>query len=234
MKKALTPQPRLMKQANPALVSQWHPTKNPDYDVHQVTKGMNVKVWWQCELGHEWQANINQRVRGSKCPFCSGHRIWVGFNDLATTHPQIAAQWHPTKNGALTPQDVSKGSPKKVWWQCGLGHEWQADVKQRTGGDRTNCPTCQGRRNLKLLVGFNDLATTHPTLAAQWHPNKNHPLTPQQVTYGMGRKVWWQCACGCEWEARILARHQGSGCPDCGSKRRRGPRKTKFVTKSSI
>ena len=217
----------LLIQAYPELAKQWHPMKNQGYPLHQITKGMALKVWWQCELGHEWRASVNQRTQGTNCPYCSGRLIWIGFNDLATTHPELVKQWHPTKNGALTPQQVSKGSSQKVWWQCPLGHEWKAPIKQRAGWEPTSCPTCLGRRNLRIQVGFNDLATTHPELVKQWHPTKNGALTPQQVSFGMGRKVWWRCGCGCEWEARILSRHQGRGCPDCAKEGRKTRQKKK-------
>lgn len=215
-----------MKNACPHLVEEWHPTKNIDYDVNEVTKGQGYKTWWRCrEHGHEWKASINQRVRGTGCPYCSGKKILQGFNDLATTHPHLAKQWHPTKNGDLTPRDVSRGKGMRVWWQCEEGHVWSASIKQRATAEPTDCPICYGRRSLVISQGFNDLETTHPHLAKQWHPTKNEGLTPQQVSFGMGRKVWWQCECGCEWPARILSRHQGRGCPDCGMRRRRGPRK---------
>ena len=132
-------------------------------------------------------------------------------------------EWHPTKNGDLRPDQVTKGLSLKVWWQCQQGHEWQTSILTRSHGSQ--CPYCQGKR---VWVGFNDLATTHPQLAAEWHPTKNEELTPQQVSYGMGRSVWWQCACGCEWQARLLARHQGSGCPACRDRRRTQKTKKKF------
>ena len=219
--------PHLLKNARPDLLKEWHPTQNQAHDLQFITKGMNLKVWWRCQEGHEWIASVNQRVRGTGCPYCKGRLIWVGFNDLATTHPHLAKEWHPKRNGTLTPQQVSKGCNEKVWWQCQEGHEWWASVKQRTAEMPTNCPTCQGRRNLKIEVGFNDLATTHPHLAKEWHPTRNDALTSQQVTCGMGRKIWWKCACGCEWRASILSRHQGRGCPDCANRGRRAPRKRK-------
>lgn len=221
--------PNLLSQACPHLIKEWHPTKNGDLRPDQVTKGLSLKVWWQCQQGHEWQTAILTRSHGSQCPYCQGKRVWVGFNDLATTKPSVAKEWHPTKNAPLTPQHVTKNANRKVWWQCATcSHEWEAFIKNRAGKEPTYCPACYGRRNLKIVVGFNDLTTTHPQLAAEWHPTKNEELTPQQVSYGMGRSVWWQCACGCEWQARLLARHQGSGCPACRDRRRTQKTKKKF------
>ena len=67
-----------------------------------------------------------------------------GFNDLATRYPAVAKEWHPTKNGALTPDHILPGSRKKVWWRCSSGHEWQAVVYSRTGAQSSGCPFCTG------------------------------------------------------------------------------------------
>ena len=71
-------------------------------------------------------------------------------------------------------------------------------------------------------MGRNDLATTHPDLAKEWHPTKNAPLTPQQIITGMGKKIWWKCSkCGYEWSATIVHRKfSHSGCPKCSAKKR--------------
>ena len=112
--------------------------------------------------------------------------IVMGISNLTITHPQLAAEWHPTKNGDLTPENVTYGSNKKVWWLCPKGHDYQAKIGNRAMLGR-GCPYCAGKR---VIVGINDLATTHPQLAAEWHPAKNGDLTPRNVTYGSGKKVW--------------------------------------------
>lgn len=85
--------------------------------------------------------------------------MWPGFNDLATTHPAVAALWHSTRNGALTPKDVSFGVQRRVWWVCPLGHEWEATVANRTLRQGSGCPFCAGKA---VWPGFNDLATANP------------------------------------------------------------------------
>lgn len=87
---------------------------------------------WICPLGHTWEASAKNRVvNGSNCPDCSGNRVLVGFNDFATIVPHLVHQWHPTRNGDLTPQDFTWGSRKKVWWLCEEGHEWKAAIAMR-------------------------------------------------------------------------------------------------------
>lgn len=131
-------------------------------------------------------------------------------NDLATTRPDLAAQWHPAHNSALTPQQVTAGSGKKAWWTCPKGHEWVATIADRAKG--RDCPVCS---SCQVLAGSNDLVTTHPDLAAQWHSTFNGALTPQQVTAGSEKRVWWICPKGHEYEVMVNKRAAGSGCPVC-------------------
>ena len=199
---------------NPELASEWHPTKNGNLLPEHVSAYSNKKVWWICKEGHEWQAVINSRKDGVGCPYCAGKRAIVGLNDLATVNPRLALQWHPTKNGLLTPMDVTKSSNKFVWWQCEKGHEWRAMIYDRSNG--CNCPVCSGHR---VLTGYNDLATVNPDLALEWHPIKNGHLKPTEVTSGTDKKVWWQCKRGHEWQAAVSSRKAGSVCPYCANQK---------------
>lgn len=195
------------------LLAQWHPD-NP-LTPAEISYGSKKKFRWQCRAGHTWQAAVYTRTSGqSQCPYCARKKPWPGQNDLASQYPDIAAQWHPTKNNGLTPDNVLAAAHKKVWWVCGAGHEWQAQVKSRTAGG-SGCPFCANRA---IIAGQNDLAATYPLLASQWHPEKNGPLTPQQVVSGSQRKVWWRCERGHEWQASICSRTAGAGCPICTGK----------------
>lgn len=201
---------------SPALAMQWDAEKNGALRPDAVAPGSIRKVWWRCERGHSWSAAISSRVSGCGCPVCMGQRVEEGFNDLATAEPDIAAQWHPTRNGVLTPQQVTVSSNRSAWWTCPRGHVYRAVIAQRTNGKK-GCPYCAGR---KVLVGFNDLAYTRPAVAAQWHSTLNGALTPQQVTAGSHRKAWWQCGEGHVWKANIGSRtgRRPSGCPVCAGR----------------
>lgn len=139
-------------------------------------------------------------------------RLMRGINDLATVNPDLAAEWHPTKNNDLTPENIARGANAKVWWQCSLGHEWSARVYTRSRG--SGCPYCKGR---KVWAGFNDLATLNPILAAEWHPEENMELTPSDVSCRSIKTVWWKCRCGEEWPKKIQSRSDGSRCKVCSS-----------------
>ena len=95
------------------------------------------------------------------------------------------AEWSD-KNLPLTPDRITYGSNKVVWWKGACGHEWQTSVKARSNGE--NCPICSGAR---VIEGINDLATLKPELADEWS-SKNDPLKPTMVTTGSHKKVIWQ------------------------------------------
>lgn len=201
---------------DPVLAGQWHPAKNGKLTPRDVVPGTRRKAWWRCEKGHEWQAAVASRVNGVGCPVCAGKAVISGENDMATFYPDIAKEWHPTKNGTLTPETVSPYSNKKVWWRCALGHEYLAVIGLRTQrGD--GCPYCAGR---KVLPGFNDLATVEPEIVKQWHPTLNGALTPEMMTAGSHRKVWWQCPNGHTWKVVVYSRTGPgkSGCPMCAGR----------------
>lgn len=90
---------------------------------------------------------VFNRVRGSRCPYCSGRLPITGVNDLPTTDPAVADQWHPSANASYDPQMFSRGSSFKAWWLCAVGHEWQAAIYDRVRG--SGCPMCQRSRTYK-------------------------------------------------------------------------------------
>ena len=111
----------------------------------------------------------------------------------------LLIQWNSAKNGELSPEDVTYGSQKMVWWRCAQGHEWQSPPYARIGKE-AGCPFCAGKRLSQEIV----LSTVYPELAEQWHPGKNGELTPEQVLPGSHRRVWWRCAQGHEWFLKII------------------------------
>ena len=201
----------------PTLLAQWHPARNGDLTPKDVSPGSERKVWWRCERGHEWQACVYARCRGDGCPVCAGKTVVAGENDLASRFPDLAAQWHPHLNSKLHPGGVTPYSNRRVFWLCPQGHTYTAAVAARTR-QGCGCPYCAGRR---VLPGFNDLATLYPDTAKQWHPELNGGLTPQTVSGGSRKKVWWQCSAGHVWKSVIYSRTgaKQAGCPVCAGKK---------------
>ena len=293
---------------NIVLMREWDFEKNPaiGLDPKKLKIRSNKKAWWRCSCGHSWQASIDKRSAGSRCPYCTGRKVLRGYNDLRTTHPDLANEWDQTANGQLTPEDVTaittqkvswvcaqcghkwialirsrtlKGSGcrkcaikgpaakkrittfvknngslqetfpqllqdwdyskneispdkltahsnRKVWWKCHqCGHEWEAVINNRSYG--RGCPCCSHKQ---LVVGKNDLGTTHPELAKEWHPTKNGTLTPHDVMCGQARKVWWLCPAGHSYQATVSHRSvtNGTNCPVCNSGRQTSFREQAF------
>lgn len=236
----------------PHLVEEWHFEKNAnlkspsgrDLSTPDIVPAYSEeKVWWKKiyvdpvtnkQFIFEWQSAVGKRTRGAGCPYLSSHAVWPGFNDLATIRPELAAQWHPTKNGHLKPQDVLPRSNQYVWWIYQhvdnngqeFVFEWQEkiDFRNRDPG----CPFLSGHQT---WAGFNDLATIDPEVAAEWNYSKNIGFkdkrgrdisTPDKVTATSAHKVWWVVEHHdnrtgktfiFEWQDTVNHRHNGRGCP---------------------
>ncbi len=206
--------PQSLAARHRAIAREWHPTKNGGLTARDIARASGRTVWWRCAHGHEWQAPVYSRTLGGNgCPYCSNKKV-DRDNSLRKLFPRVAREWHPERNGELTPRDVTRGSKKRVWWRCRKGHEWQAPVHERTSGK--GCPYCAHRR----LGEDNNLAALRPDLAAEWHPTRNRPLKPETVFPAAAHRVWWRCPHGHQWRATINSRsHLGTGCPYCSGRR---------------
>ncbi len=197
----------------PELAAEWHPTANTPLTPEQVLPNSSKSVVWRCRNNplHEWKTTINSRASGASCPYCAGQKA-TPDTSLLVKYPNLAAEWHLTKNGDLTPDQVFPGSGLIVWWQCqkDSAHEWQARIQHRANG--IGCPFCSGQR----ATPTTSLQAVASLLAAEWHPTRNGDLTPSQVKPRSNMIVWWQCHRdpSHEWQAVIDNRFShGSGCP---------------------
>ena len=189
--------------------------ENGDKLVSDYVNNNTIKVrihYGKCSHTHpEGEGVIPNDYKNKRgCGICRGRIVVKGINDLTTTHPELAKEWHPTKNGDLKPAQVSFGTHKKVWWQCEHGHEWEALVYSRAGND-SNCPYCA---NQKVLKGYNDIATTHPQYV-KYFVNIEDAYTH---TYCSGDEVEMKCPiCGAIKVMHIYTLvRQGFGCSKCG------------------
>lgn len=248
-----------------------------------VHAGSHATLEWQCadHGSHRWSTSVVSRTRlRSGCPYCSGRIPVPGETDLATTHPELAAQLVDATQAST----VSAGSAKSLRWQCPIdpSHIWPAPVRNRSGAGRakaTGCPHCIGRAKreparkptlgqlcsplladavdpsaaeglssgsgrviawrcrscaqpheylmsvrhrvrgqgcpvkagVQILIGFNDLASTHPQLAAELVD----PDLGTTVSRGSVAVLEWRCAQGHTWTTPVYARVAGNGCPHC-------------------
>ena len=217
-----------LAEIRPDVVKCWDYSKNGNLSPNMFTVSSNQIVHWKCpDCGHEWQCSINSMTRPGRygCAECSKSRRGISFTkqvvkrvgSLAETMPELAKEWHPTRNGTLTPNDISAGRFQPVWWLCPrCGYEWEASPNNRKKG--VGCPCCSGR---VPKSGVNDLATLHPDLLKEWDYQKNTDLDPSKLLPGSWKKAWWKCSqCGHEWETVIASRTKGHGCPKCSRRKK--------------
>lgn len=147
------------------------------------------------------------------------YEMFVSFqkeNSLSTMSPNLLSEWNYKKNGKITPEMVSNGSNKKVWWKCSKGHEWQASIASRSRDNSCGCPICA---NHKVMYGYNDLESLYPEVAKEWDYKKNGNLSPKNISATTNRKVWWKCSKGHSWQANVYTRTKmGTNCPICKGK----------------
>ena len=173
------------------------------WDPQSVVAGTTKKLKWKCESGHIWESTVQSRSQqGIGCPVCSNKSVLPGFNDLATTNPELASQAH-----GWDPTSVTEGSSKKREWKCEADHIWTAGIGARSSQNQ-GCPYCS---NQKILIGFNDFKTTHPELAEEadgWDPTK--------FNAGSSKTVSWLCPLGHSYKSIIRDRgRRNTNCPIC-------------------
>ena len=86
-----------LQTVNPSLANEWDYDKNEGLKPEDFTANSTKKVWWKCQIGHEWQAVIESRNSGMGCPYCSGRYTIKGENDLQTINPSLASEWNYKK-----------------------------------------------------------------------------------------------------------------------------------------
>ena len=139
-----------LRQKYPDIDLYWHPTKNGDLTPDNVGVRSEKIAWFRCpnDPYHDHQARVKNKTLVADrcdgrwgCPLCSGYYLGSPKDSLASKQPQIAKDWHPTKNSELTPQSIPPSSNKKFWWRCPRGHEYQLEPNQRVHRSR-GCPEC--------------------------------------------------------------------------------------------
>lgn len=206
-----------LAQEFPDIALQWHKTKNGKFKPEQFKAHSSMLVWWQCPTAkdHQWRISINARsASDTGCPFCAYHQA-SSTHSLARDYPELAAQWHPSKNGQLTPDTITPQCQRLIWWQCPKApdHEWATYPSERVI-KKFGCPYCAG---LKICKS-NCLSTVFPEIAKQWHKTLNGKLKPNEIYHGSPKKAWWQCPLFQDhvWQAYIYNRtRNNNGCPKC-------------------
>lgn len=173
---------------------------------------------------------LSFEIENIKEPFC-GRRI-AGTVPLVETHPELAKEWCYKNNCGFGPEDFSYGSRVKAWWVCSsCNREFKSKISKRTES-QSGCPYCANRK----VCSDNSLATLYPSIASEWHHEKNGALTPHSVASTSSKIFWWLCSiCAHSWKATVGARTLGRyRCPQCKEAKKKNTIKKKTNTTKTV
>ena len=182
----------------PQLLKEWDYEKNEkspeDYSPHS-----KVKVYWKCKNGHSWIATLASRAKGiGNCQVCSS---------IIITNPDLLKEWDYAKNKDFSPEELSVGSSKKVWWICPKHGSYKLSVYDKVNG--VNCLACSKTKKIesyqqKILEKRGSLFSNRPELMKYWDYDKNSEIAdPRKITVGCYTEVWWKCENGHSWLSKI-------------------------------
>lgn len=138
------------------------------YDPTEVTAHSEKNLGFTCSMGHRYSRRVVDRVAGKGCMECTRRTLVRASDSILDSHPAVAAEWHPDRN-KFSPEHYSAGSREEPWWMCPKGHSFKQRIERRTKAGYS-CGVCSKRQR---VIGLNDLATTDPELASEWHSYKN-------------------------------------------------------------
>lgn len=204
------------------LETEWSPKNEKQFSNYGNGNGFSA-VWehlCQCGEKHIWKAPIYHRMNGTNCPYCAGRKL-CKCKSLSNLRPDLALEWHPTKNKIL-PENVALNHTKRVWWLCNKSkcthkHEWENSPNSRVWGE-TGCPFCSGR----TVCPCNSIKSLNPDFFKEWDPKNKED--PSAIALNSGKKIWWICyKHKCDnvhkWQARVVERNHGRNCPYCCGKK---------------
>lgn len=207
-----------MRKLSLEYIQEWLNENRPEFELctDNIYEGNKKKLRFLHSTCREYfHMRWNDVVTGFGCPVCNGKQVGER-NNLKYLYEEVIDEWDYKKNYPLTPENVTYGSNKVVWWICReCKYEWKSTVKSRSRGN--GCPACAG----KVVTNNNSLLALFPEIAREWHRTKNGTLTPDKVTYGSKKNIWWECIdCGFEWSTTPNKRtYRRDGCPNCSSSR---------------
>ena len=203
-----------LKTLYPQLAEEWCYELNGTLVPEQVLPNYNHLVHWKCKNNHVWKNTVKARVQsGSQCPYCSGANGDSKYMLLSAFRPELAVEFDWEKNVGKDFYKLPANHNKTIHWKCAqYGHEFVSSPNSRFRGG--GCPVCSHQQ---VLVGFNDLATTHPHLLESWDYEKN-TILPTDIVVGHEQHVFWKCEHGHSWSSTPKNRRH-YGCPYCAGQK---------------
>ncbi|NUU06187.1 zinc-ribbon domain-containing protein [Leifsonia sp. C5G2] len=201
---------------DPEIAAELDPHLNGGLTAQHISANSKQTYIWRCPAkNHPYPATASNRTKAnSKCPVCLNRLIVAGINDLATTHPEVAAEFHPSELSRTSPTNLSSNSEMLIDFLCANEHTYRARIYDRVRA--AGCPECVRNAN---AASKKNLVATHPAVAAEWHPSANGDLRPEHFTHGSNEEVFWLCPKGHDYEQRIDRRAAGYQCSVCSRRR---------------
>jgi len=174
----------------PEIAKFWSKLNN--ISMENISSKSYLDFIWNCTNGldHIFSRSPGKMLLNQNCPICTFRELLVGFNDLETTHPEVAKSWSPENE--LKASEVMQSNTKKFYWVDDYGHSYKHSVYDVVTLNK-GCKYCSGQA---VLAGFNDLATTAPEEVEFWDYEKNEFYTPETISKGSNKLVWWKCSKG--------------------------------------
>jgi hypothetical protein len=160
--------PRFVQKANSSTIQNiklWCKLNNKPFElISDKYEGTNENLQWKCLKDNcleVFELSWHSISQGIGCQYCAGKKVGIS-NCLATRRPDLAAEWHPTKNGDLTPYNITCSVRKNVWWKCEKGHEWENVMYSRVNSN-CGCPVCnqsKGEKKIRKILDNNNIKYT--------------------------------------------------------------------------
>ena len=177
---------------HPHLIKEW--SNLNDRQLSCLTNKSSYKAWWKCSVcSNTYQQVVSSKlISKTSCPYCRKTKVLKGFNDLATTHPWLIKEWSTLNDRDRDSSSIMCNSNYRAWWKCAeCSKEYRQSVKKKILMNKSCCPYC---RNNNVLIGLNDLATTHEYLLNEWDYLNNILLAkPTEIDEKSNKIVWWIC-----------------------------------------
>jgi hypothetical protein len=195
------------------------------FEIHEDTWGEMVKVITMKKYSDDVETIYQLEPELKVLDIMSDENIITntkGESNFLRRCPEIAKEWHPTKNGDKKPEHFTYGSNEIIWWLCPINQHppHPAKIKEKTRNNPTGCPYCTGN---KVDKDTNSLLHLFPEIAKEWHPTMNGDKKPEHFTHGSNEIIWWLCPKQHAYDLPIKERtsNKPSGCRTCYKEKRK-------------
>jgi very-short-patch-repair endonuclease len=205
--------------------SKYWSEKNSDVKPRQVFKKTQIKYWFHCECGHQFEAALSNITALNRwCPYCSNKKLCENEDCKSCYEKSFASHdkskcWSE-KNGHINPREVFKSSGHKYWFYCNMCcHQFEIPLYSVIGNSW--CPyCCRGNKQLcekqDCQPCFENSFASHGK--SKYWSEKNGDVNPRHLCKMSGNKYWFKCECGHDFKSTLSQINgQNTWCPYCSN-----------------